>query len=176
MSKSIKRTVWIRVAAAVFSVVLFSFVTTYNIFRMQYIQADSMQANALLNRAQSAETAHYKWSSNLSNALYAGTEFTGSTDPTTCVLGQWLYSNEDIEDSEILRLRSQLEPLHRQLHESSVDVLATLRTNPTQARSYYQNTIQSNLSTLVGMLDQVVSRAQTMSAEKIGRASCRERV
>ena len=38
MGKNIKRSVWIRVACAVFSVVLFSCVTTYNIFRIQSIQ------------------------------------------------------------------------------------------------------------------------------------------
>ena len=169
MGKNIKRSVWIRVACAVFSVVLFSCVTTYNIFRIQSIQAASAQANELLSRAQSAETAHYKWSSNLSNALYAGTDFTGSTDPTTCVLGQWLYGELGTEDAEVIRLRNQMEPLHRQLHESAVEVLATLRTSPAQARSYYQNTIQSNLSTLVGLLDQVVARSQTMSAESAER-------
>ena len=43
------------------------------------------QARSMLDQAQKAEAAHYKWSSNLSNALYAGTEFTGSMDSAfTC--------------------------------------------------------------------------------------------
>ena len=59
------------------------------------------------------EAPHNKWSSNLSNALYSGSEFTGSTDPTGCVLGQWLYGEAGTDDKTILDLRSQLEPLHK---------------------------------------------------------------
>ncbi len=90
MRKSIKKMVGIRVAAALASVVLFSVMMTINILNIEHTQAANTQAAALLDKAQKAETAHYKWSGNLSNALYAGTEFTGSIDPTTCVLGKWL--------------------------------------------------------------------------------------
>ena len=158
MRKSIKRTVAIRVAAALFSIMLFSFVTTFNIFHIQNNQADSKAFSSVLNRVQQAETAHYKWSANLSNALYAGTEFTGSVDPTGCVLGQWLYGEAGTEDAEVLALRSQLEPLHKELHSSATEVLEMMKTNPTRAQSYYQQTIQANLTNLVGLLEQVVCR------------------
>ncbi len=78
-----------RVAAALISVLIFSFMTTFNIIRIDVIHDDTIKVTELLNKVRQAETAHYKWSSNLSNALYEGAEFTGSTDPTTCVLGQW---------------------------------------------------------------------------------------
>ena len=83
MRKSIKRTVFIRVIAALLSIVLFSGVTTFNLLRIERMQEASAGTVEVLNRAQSAETAHYKWASNLSNALYTGTEFTGSKDPTS---------------------------------------------------------------------------------------------
>ena len=136
MRKSIKRTVAIRVVAALVSILLFSCLTTYNIFRIQGLEATNTQANSLLDRANKAETAHYKWSSNLSNALYAGAEFTGSIDPTTCVLGQWLYGDAGTEDAAVLALRSQIEPIHKEIHESATYVLDLLSTNPTQARDY----------------------------------------
>ena len=60
MGKSIKRSVLIRTAAALASILLFSFVTTGNILRIQSIQRTTTEAFALLERAQSAETAHYK--------------------------------------------------------------------------------------------------------------------
>ena len=118
MKKSIKKTVWTRAIAAVASILLFSFVTTANILRIQSVQDSNTQAAELLQRAQGAETAHYKWASNLSNALYAGAEFTGSTDPTACTLGQWIYGSEEISDPAISSLRSELEPLHKEIHES----------------------------------------------------------
>ena len=90
MRKSIKKMVFIRVVAALISVLLFSGVTTFNLIRVDKMQTRSIENVAMLTRAQSAETAHYKWSSNLSRALYAGGQFPG-TDDTQCVLGQWIY-------------------------------------------------------------------------------------
>lgn len=165
MRKSIKTMVGIRVAVALAAIILFSVMMTVNIIRISHTQTASAQANALLERAETAEVAHYKWSSNLSNALYAGTEFTGSIDPTTCVLGQWLYGEAGTEDQEITNLRNQLEPLHKELHESATYVLELLKTNPQQAQAYYQETIQSNLTTLVGLLDQVIERGTVLNEE-----------
>ena len=87
MRKGINKMVGYRVAAALLSVLLFSIMMTINILRIQNAQDTAQQAADLLDRAMKAEVAHYKWSSNLSNALYAGAEFTGSMDPTACALG-----------------------------------------------------------------------------------------
>lgn len=165
MRKSIKFMVAVRVVAALLSVLLYSGVTTQNISKIKSMQADDTETTELLSRVQSAETAHYKWSGNLSNALYAGAEFTGSTDPTTCVLGQWLYGETETDDSVVADLRSKIEPLHKELHQSAVYVLDLLKTEPEQAQSYYQETILANLTTLVGYLDQVVEHEKELSAE-----------
>ena len=157
--------VGIRVAVALFAVLLFSVMMTINILRVDRTQTASIQANSLLDKAQRAEAAHYKWSGNLSNALYAGTEFTGSIDPTTCVLGQWLYGEAGTDDAQILSLRSQLEPLHKELHESATEALDMLSVNPQQAQAFYQETIQTNLNTLVGLLENVVERGTVLNDE-----------
>lgn len=158
MRKSIKIMAGVRVAATLLAVMVFSVMTTKNIYNMEDSAAANVAVNEVLQRAQKAETAHYKWSSNLSNALYAGMEFTGSTDPTGCVLGQWLYGEAGTEDKTILDLRTQLEPLHKELHESATYVLELYNTDPAQAQAYYQETISSNLGVLVGLLEQVVER------------------
>ncbi len=157
MRKGIKTMVGIRVAFALISVLLYSILITINIYAIKDTQKKSIEANALLERIQSAEVAHYKWSSGLSNALYAEAEFTGSIDPTTCVLGQWVYGNDEIEDADVKALRDQIEPLHKELHESATYVLELLKEDPDEAHTYYQETIQANLTTLVGLLDEVVA-------------------
>ena len=162
MGKSIKRSVTIRVAFALAAMLLFSFITTANTFKIQGTQEQAQQASALLDRAQKAEAAHYKWSQNLSNALYAGTEFTGSTDPTGCVLGKWLYGEAGTEDPKVLELRSKLEPLHKELHESATYVLDLHKTDARGAQTYYQETIGANLTTLLGYLDQVVEQGTAL--------------
>ena len=165
MRKSIKKMVTIRVAVALLAVLLFSVMMTINILSIQHSQEKNAEAAAVLDRVQRAETAHYKWSANLSNALYANSEFTGSTDPTTCVLGQWLYGEAGTDNAVILQLRNEMEPLHKELHESAILALEQYRTNPATAQNYYQNTILKNLSTLVSKLDSVVEESAAISAE-----------
>lgn len=167
MRRSVKISVGFRVAAAFLSMLLFSVLTTKNIISIDRSEETSVEVSALLSRAQQAEVAHYKWASNLSNALYAGTEFTGSTDPTGCVLGQWIYGEAGTTDETILSLRSQLAPLHEELHQSAVYVLDLLKTDPEQAQKYYQETIQGNLSTLVGLLDDVIEQGTILNNASI---------
>ena len=50
MGKSIKRSVWIRVACALAAVLLFSVMITVNIIRMDRAQTANEEATALLNR------------------------------------------------------------------------------------------------------------------------------
>lgn len=162
MRKSINKMVGIRVATTVAAVLIYSFAVTANIFVIKDTQRDSIAATTLLDTIEKAEVAHYKWSAGLSNALYAGKEFTGSIDPTTCALGQWLYGEADTDDEKVLGLREQLEPLHKELHESASYVLDLLKTDPDGAQEYYQDTIQGNLATLVGYLDEVVEEGTVL--------------
>lgn len=165
MRKSIKVMVGILVTATFLAVLTFSVLTTKNIMNMEDSEEFNVQVNAVLQRAQQAEVAHYKWSANLSNALYSGTEFTGSTDHTGCVLGQWLYGEAGTEDETILELRKQMEPLHKELHQSAIYVLDLLEKDPEAAQEYYQETILKNLGVLVGLLDQVVERGTVLNDE-----------
>ena len=169
MGKSIKRSVGIRVACAIVAIFLFSGMTTMNILRIEGTQNDSVRATNMLEQVQQAETAHYKWSANLSNALYSGTEFTGSKDHTGCVLGKWLYSEMSLTDSEIEALRTQIEPLHKELHASADVVLGMYENSHSRAQQYYQETIQVNLTNLVGLLDKVVERGGALSDEYIAQ-------
>ncbi|MDE7170909.1 MAG: CZB domain-containing protein [Oscillospiraceae bacterium] len=171
MGKSIKRSVGIRVICAIVAVLLFSGVTTANILRIEGTQKLSVQATSMLDHVQRAEAAHYKWATNLSSALYAGTEFTGSMDHTGCVLGKWLYGDIDLDDSQVNALRAQIEPLHKELHASAGTALELLAENPNEARLYYQNTIQANLTKLVGLLDQIVERGEALSNEYADKMS-----
>lgn len=169
MRKSINKMVGIRVATTVAAVLIYSFAVTANIFVIKDTQRDSIEATTLLDTIEKAEVAHYKWSAGLSNALYAEKEFTGSIDPTTCVLGQWLYSDTDTEDEKVLSLREQLEPLHKELHESASYVLDLMKTDPKAAQDYYQDTIQGNLTTLVGYLDEVVEEGTVLKDASAAR-------
>lgn len=169
--KSIKISVLIRVICAFVATLLFSIMVTFNLLHIESTLDHSESVNALQTRAQSAEIAHYKWAVNLSNALYAGREFTGSTDHTACVLGQWIYGEAGTDDPTILELRIEIEPLHQALHKSAVSVLETYESDPEAARDFYNSTIQSNLTALVGLLDQVIERGTVLTEESSAQMS-----
>lgn len=165
MGTSIKKSVGIRVICAGIMIFLFSGMTTMNILKIERLQKDSVLATNMLNQIQRAEVAHYKWSANLSNALYAGTEFTGSMDYTGCVLGQWLYADMELEDEEVERMRKQIETLHKELHGSAATALELYGEDAAKGQQFYQETIQPNLVSLVGLLDKVVERGETLTGE-----------
>ncbi len=165
MRNSIRKMVKIRVIMTLGSILLFGFILTYNMTKIKRTEVVNQQSSALLERACAAEVAHYKWVNNLSNALYVGTEFTGSIDHTGCVLGQWIYGEAGTDDADILLLREKLEPLHRELHQSASYVLDLNETDPLQAGQYHQQVITANLTTLVGLLEEVVEREEQLNAE-----------
>lgn len=163
MRKSVKIVVGVQVAIALASMLLLGTMITKNLRNVEHSETVSTEVSSLLERVQKAEVAHYKWSASLSNALYADMEFTGSTDPTGCVLGQWIYGDEGTSDETILNLRSQLKPLHEELHKSAIYVLELYENKPSEAQTYYQDTIQKNLGVLVELLDQVAERATVLN-------------
>ena len=167
MKRSIKHAVWIRVAAATCSSLAFCAAVNIGIAGIREAQAESTRAEAILEQAQVAEVGHYNWSSALSSALYEGAAFTGTTDPTSCSLGKWIYGDTGSEDEKLLALCAELEPMHKQLHESATYALSLLETNPDAAQAYYYNTIRVNVDTLVGKLTQVIERAQELNIASV---------
>ena len=114
------------------------------------------QAEELHALVLTAEKAHYSWVENLCSATTMGTEFTGSTDYKTCVLGNWLYgTNTSRLNSEIVTLMEQMKPIHQAIHESAETILALSETDRAAANEMYQSVAKVNVNQLVGLLDQV---------------------
>lgn len=170
MKKSIKKSVRIRVIAAIFSTILCCIVVLTNVAQLKQANMVNQQAYELLERAQSAQVAHYRWCSELSNTLYAGKPFTGNTDYTACALGQWLNGDAGTTDPDILALREQLVPLHQSLHQSAIEMLNTFEQDPTAAQAAYQQSLQSHVAELVGILDEIIARSETLSHDSAQRA------
>ena len=157
--------VGIRVAFAFAAVLVYSLVVTFNVFLIKDAANSSSAASQMLDTIEKAETAHYKWSSGLSSALYAGIEFEGSLDPTACVLGKWLYNDVETDDAVVIEMRKEIEPLHKELHESAGYALELMKTDPAQAQEYYQSTIRTNLSVLVEKLETIVQESEQLTEE-----------
>lgn len=106
-----------------------------------------------------AEAAHFKWGTSLCTSLVRGEEFTGAQDPTKCDFGIFLYSNEVASNPDMQQFYSQIEPIHRQLHEMASEVILVSSRDTTQGLQLWQQEV-------VPLVEQVVS-ILTQEAEKM---------
>ena len=138
--------------------------------QVKHFSQSTAAATNVHTLALAAEKAHFSWIENLSSSISYGTEFTGSTDYTACDLGKWLYNTDrsTINNSQLTSLMDQMIPIHQEIHKSATDILSLNATNPQQAQDMYLNQTKKNVSSLVGLLDQVVenSKAEVEEYEK----------
>ena len=90
MINSIKKAVWLRVAVIFFALVISGVGTIGGLSTINRYNDSTIQAIDLYSMALDAQKAHYGWVENLSSAISFDTEFTGSTNYTSCSLGNWL--------------------------------------------------------------------------------------
>lgn len=112
--------------------------------------------------ALESQKAHYAWVENLGSALSFGTEFTGSKDDTSCVLGNWLYSDENSGNEKIEQLKEEMKGIHKEIHASADKALTLNETDPDAAADLYLHSIKGNITTLVEKLNEVIALGEKM--------------
>ena len=157
MKHSIKQDVVLRIALIIGVVVLTGIITTSGMKSVKSNSVSTEQSTEIHSLVLTAQKAHYGWVENLCSSIAMGTEFTGSKDYKTCVLGNWFYNSDlsSIEDEEILQLIEQMKPIHQAIHESAQTILDLNVTDPEQAKEMYLNVTKANVDQLVAILDQV---------------------
>ena len=63
MRQSIRKSVWIRIILATLSILVFCVAVNISAFHVRSTQTAMTRSNSLLDQAQSAKSAHYKWCS-----------------------------------------------------------------------------------------------------------------
>jgi len=96
------------------------------------LQAESNGVASVLN-------AHYTWRQGLTETVLYGSEFTGSLDPKTCSLGQWLKQEDEkgIFDEKILSILRDISSPHEFVHHEAEDLIARLKTGNSNAATEY---------------------------------------
>lgn len=154
--KGIKREVIVRVGLIFLIMLISGGMTALSMRGIRTYSNYTEQAEELHALVLTAEKAHYSWVENLCSATAMGTEFTGSMDYKTCVLGNWLYGTDTSRlDSEVVALMEQMKPIHQVIHESAESILALSETDQAAANEMYQSVAKANVNQLVGILDQV---------------------
>ncbi len=147
-----------RVALVFLAVIISGIVTVTSLNASRSYTKEMDQSVDIHTLVLTAQKAHYSWVENLCSAVSMGTEFTGSKDYRTCVLGNWFYSSDlSGVDGRILELIEKMKPIHQAIHDSAQTVLDLSVTDPAQARDMYQNTVKANVSQLVEILDEVAA-------------------
>ncbi|MEY8337258.1 methyl-accepting chemotaxis protein [Lachnospiraceae bacterium 62-35] len=158
MKHTIKQEVMMRIALIFFVVIVSGIVTVSGMNRIKKFSESTEQSVEIRTLVLNAEKAHYGWVENLCSAVALGTEFTGSKDYKTCVLGNWFY-NSDLSavDENILRLIEEMKPIHQAVHESAQKILDMSQKDPKQAHDMYLNDTKVNVTKLVSILDEVAA-------------------
>lgn len=112
--------------------------------------------------------AHYEWRQALTQAVYSGHEFNGSTDPTTCSLGQWLASDSSkTDDDEINRLFNEIRVPHDYVHNAAKEInsLISLK-NLDNAVKLFDEEVLPQTNSTISFLDQIEDQYSSLLAEK----------
>ncbi len=166
MKRTIKQEVLIRVALVFLAVIISGVVTVTSLNASRSYTKDMEQSVDIHALVLTAQKAHYGWVENLCSAVSMGTEFTGSKDYRTCVLGNWFYSSDlSGVDSRILELIEEMKPIHQAIHESAQTVLDLNAQDPEQARDMYLNVVKANVDQLVSILDEVAEITENQVAD-----------
>lgn len=165
MKRTIKQEVLMRVALVFLAVIISGIVTVTSLNASRSYTKEMDQSVDIHTLVLTAQKAHYSWVENLCSAVSMGTEFTGSKDYRTCVLGNWFYSSDlSGVDSRILELIEEMKPIHQVIHDSAQTVLDLNVTDPEQAKEMYQNTVKASVSQLVEILDEVAAISEDQVA------------
>ena len=170
MKQSIKKQVLIRVALIFIVVIVSGIVTLSGMKQVRVSSRSTEQATQIHAVVLTAEKAHYGWVENLCSSVAFGTEFTGSTNYKTCVLGSWIYGSEiqEVEDERIHQLVKEMEPIHQAIHESANAIVEANKTDPQEAQRLYLEVTKVNVEKLVSLLEEVgaITQEQVSANQK----------
>ena len=156
MKHTIKQEVMIRVAITFIAVIISGWMTVSSMGNISSYTKSTEEANNIHALVLTAQSAHNSWVENLCSSITLGTEFTGSKDYKTCVLGKWFYDSDlSALDSEMLKLIDEMKPIHQAIHESAQTILDLNTSDPKAAQEMYQNVTKANVTSLIGLLDEV---------------------
>lgn len=162
---SVKTKIGILIIVVFLAIILLTVCVVSGLGKIENNNKEISKATQLYATALESEKGHYSWVENLGSALNFGTEFTGSKDDTSCVLGKWLYSGENSGNEKVEQLREEMKGLHKEIHASAEEALNLKKKNEAAVGDLYVNTIKGNIAQLVEKLDSVIEIEQGMIAE-----------
>lgn len=114
---------------------------------------------------QSALAKHYQWLEQFQEAVQNGTEFSGSLDPNSCLLGQWMakITDEDLSDAIINGTLQSIKTPHEKMHTQASEILFLAKTNKTTAYTRYVNEIKPLTQEVINGLETITNEYKDLA-------------
>ncbi len=142
--------------------VVISLISLIQIGRDYHVVSDNRDHQA---DTQSALAKHYEWLEMYKESILNGTDFQGSLDPTTCLLGKWMagLDDKDLEDSMISNTLTVIKEPHQNMHERAAEVLTLAETDKEAANERFTQEIKPLTEQVIDGLDKISTRYQEIA-------------
>ncbi len=116
---------------------------------------------------QTALAKHYEWLEQLSESIQNRTEFKGSLDHNTCVLGQWILgtNDDDLSDYVIESAINDIQIPHEKMHALASEILELAKTNKDLAYERYTNEVKPFVNEVIEGLGKITSQYRNIAGE-----------
>ncbi len=123
---------------------------------------------------QTALAKHYEWLELFNESILNGTEFEGSLDYNTCLLGQWMagVNDSDISDSTIRDTLTAIQEPHQEMHTKASAILELAKTDSDAAYTRFTQELKPLTGQVIDGLGKISSQYQTIAnqaSEKMDR-------
>ena len=168
MEKQMKKAFMAKFTAILASIILLFLLIVVSIIVIGNEDSKLAEYTDWRSKFQGAEAAHYKWGMELANSLLHDQEFTGQMDGAKCDFGLFLYSDTIKNEEEFSQFYTQVEPLHRRLHESAHAIVELQKTDKDAAIQLWREQIAVDINSLIELLG-AQQEALEGPIEQIGR-------
>jgi methyl-accepting chemotaxis protein len=112
--------------------------------------------------------AHYEWRQALTEAVYSGQRFEGSTDPATCSLGQWISSESSkINSKEVESILDEIIGPHNFMHEGAQEINDLIaKGQEERALSLFIDEILPKTDVTVFLINEIEEHVEVLLQEK----------
>ena len=109
---------------------------------------------------QSALAKHYEWLEMYNESILNGTEFKGSLDYNTCLLGQWLsgVSDSDLSDTVIRNALTEVQEPHKNMHMLASEILELAENDGDAAYIRFTQELKPLTTKVIEGLDKISSQ------------------
>lgn len=114
---------------------------------------------------KSALAKHYEWLELFNESILNGTEFTGSLDHNTCLLGKWMssISDKDLSDKVIYNTLQAVKNPHEKMHQQASEILTLAKQDKDAAYKRFIEEIKPLTEQVINALDTISNQYQVIA-------------